>query len=192
MVPTLVAIGVLVVLPAVYAVLIYNLLVRARARVGESWSNVDVELQRRHDLIPNLCETVRGYATHERELLERVTELRGEAERLRAGPATREQLAVEGRLEEALGQLLVRVESYPDLAASEAFLGLQGELAHTEDRIASALRYYNGNVRDLNVRCEAVPSNVLAKLFGFEPAEYFKLQMAHAREAPRVSALGDA
>ncbi len=186
MLALLIGIGLFVVLPGLYALMIHNLLVTSRARVRESWSNVDVELQRRHDLIPRLCETVRGYAEHERGLLERLTELRTEAERLRPGLASLDQARVETELSGAMHQLLVRVEAYPELRASENFSNLASELAHIEDRIASALRFFNSNVRDLNVRCETIPSNLLASMFGFERAEYFQIEPA-VREAPRAS-----
>lgn len=163
----------------------YNNLVRARQRVKESWSDVDTELARRHDLIPNLVATVKGYMTHEREVLTRLTELRGQAEGMRDGPLSRRQAGVEGEIGRLLGQVSMRVEAYPDLKASGNVLALQGELANTEDRIAAALRFYNGNVRDLNVRCEAFPSNLVAGMFGFKTAEFFKIEES-ARSAPRA------
>lgn len=188
--PAFAAVLLLALLPLAYGMLVYNLLVTSRARVRSSWANVDVELRRRHDLIPRLVETVRGYADHERELLARVTELRGEAERLRAGPASGDQVSTESQLAGAVRQLVVRAEAYPDLFASENFQDLAAELVHTEDRIASALRYYNGNVRDLNVRCETVPSNVVAGLFGFSMETYFQLEDDAARSAPEVALEG--
>jgi LemA protein len=180
-----VVIGV-VVLVLIVLLAIYNGLVAARQRVKESWSDVDTELKRRHDLIPNLVSTVKGYMKHERELLERLTALREEAESARPGPATGGQLMLEGQIGAILGSLRFRMEAYPDLKASSNFLALQGELANTEDRIAGALRYYNGNVRDLNIKCESFPSNVIAGLFGFERAEYFKLEDETARAAPQI------
>jgi LemA protein len=165
----------------------FNGLVSARQRVKESWSDVDTELKRRHDLIPNLVATVKGYMKHEREVLERITELRGEAESARPGLASTAQATIEGTLGGLLGRVMMRAEAYPDLKASRNFLGLQGELANTEDRIAAALRFYNGNVRDLNVKCESFPSNVVASMFGFESAEFFKLEDRSAREVPDVS-----
>ncbi len=164
----------------------YNGLVQARQRVKESWSDVDTELKRRHDLIPNLVATVKGYATHEQQVLTRLAELREQAERLRPGPPTREQGATEGMLAQFLGVLRARVEAYPDLKASTNFLALQAELANTEDRIAGALRYYNGNVRDLNTKCESFPSNLVAGMFRFAPAEFFKIEPPE-RAVPEVS-----
>jgi LemA protein len=165
---------------------IYNGLVAARQRVKESWSDVDTELRRRHDLIPNLVATVKGYMTHEREILERLASLREQAESLRPGPATGGQLEVEGQIGAILGGLRFRMEAYPDLKASSSFLALQGELANTEDRIAGALRFFNGNVRDLNVKCESFPGNVVARAFGFTPAEFFKLEDETKRAAPKT------
>lgn len=165
----------------------YNGLVKARAHVEESWSNVDTELQRRHDLIPNLVNTVKGYASHEKELLEGIVALREKAEALRPGEATGEQLEVESRLSSMLGQLSVRLEAYPDLKASSNFQQLQTELAHTEDRVQQALRYYNGNVRVFNVKCETIPTNIIAGIFNFSKKEYFELRDEAARDAPNVS-----
>ena len=178
--------GGVVLLFLIWVLVIYNGLVHARQRVKESWSDVDTELKRRHDLIPNLVSTVKGYMTHERELLERLVELREKAEQVHTDHADRPQLRVEGQIGALLTGLKFRMEAYPDLKASSNFLALQGELANTEDRIAGALRYYNGNVRDLNIRCESVPSNVVAGLFRFESAEYFKLDDEAARAAPEV------
>jgi LemA protein len=165
---------------------LYNGLVAARQRVKESWSDVDTELKRRHDLIPNLVSTVKGYMEHEREVLTKITELRGKAEDLRPGAATGAQAMVEGTLGGLLRGIMIRAEAYPDLKASGNFLALQGELANTEDRIAAALRYYNGNVRDLNVKCQAFPSVVVANLFGFETAEFFKLEDRSQAAVPDV------
>jgi LemA protein len=164
----------------------YNGLVAARQRVKESWSDVDTELKRRHDLIPNLVSTVKGYMQHERETLERVTQLRSEAENLRPGLASAAQATIEGTLGGMLRGIMIRAEAYPDLKASKNFLALQGELANTEDRIAAALRFFNGNVRDLNVKCESFPSVLVANLFGFEPAEFFKLEDRSQAELPNV------
>ena len=165
----------------------YNGLVRARAHAEESWSNVSTELQRRHDLIPNLVNTVKGYASHEKELLEGIVALREKAEALRPGEATSEQLEVESRLGTMLGQLSVRLEAYPDLKASSNFQQLQTELAHTEDRVQQANRYYNGNVRVYNVKCETIPTNIIANLFNFSKKQYFELRDEAARDAPTVA-----
>jgi LemA protein len=154
--------------------------------VRESWSSVDVELQRRHDLIPNLVATVKGVMAHERELLEEVTRLRSEAEERRPGPADAAQVAVERRLESALQRLVVRIEAYPELTAQRSVGDLMGELAHTEDRVAAALRYYNGNVRELNTKVETFPTLLFAQAFGVERAEYFQVESDDVRRAPRA------
>jgi len=178
------AIGFVVLLLVVAA--LYNSLVAARQRVRESWSSVDVELQRRHDLIPNLVATVKGVMAHERELLEEVTRLRSEAEERRPGPADAAQVAVERRLEAALQRLVVRIEAYPELTAQRNVGDLMGELAHTEDRVAAALRYYNGNVRELNTKVETFPTLLFAQAFGVERAAYFQVESDDVRRAPRV------
>ncbi len=165
----------------------YNALVRARAHVEESWSNVDTELQRRHDLIPNLVNTVKGYMTHEKELLENIVSLREQAERLRPGAATEEQAQVEGRLSGLLGDLQVRIENYPDLKASENFQSLQAELANTEDRVQASLRFYNGNVRQFNIKCQSFPSNIVAGMFNFNEAAHFEVKSEAVRAAPAVA-----
>lgn len=183
----LLAFGLPILIILILIVSIYNALIGARQHVRESWSNVDTELQRRHDLIPNLVSVVKGYMTHERELLERITQLRIDAERLRPGEATDEQVNIENQLESALGQLRIRVEAYPDLKASRNFLALQTELVNTEDRIQAALRFYNGNVRHLNVKVESFPSNIIAGIFGFNRAIYFELRTPAARENPQVA-----
>jgi LemA protein len=166
---------------------LYNGLVAARARVRESSSTIDTELKRRHDLIPNLVETVKGYMSHERELLQRLVQLREQAENVRPGAITAEQVRVEGELQNALSGLRARFEAYPDLKASSSFQALQGELANTEDRIQGALRFYNGNVRDLNVKCESFPSGMVASTLGFQKATFFELNDPAARELPKVS-----
>jgi LemA protein len=178
--------GGIVLLLLIVLLVIYNNLVQARQRVKESWSDVDTELKRRHDLIPNLVSTVKGYMTHERELLERLVALRERAEDVHTDHADRSQLEVEGQIGAVLTGLKFRMEAYPELKASGNFIALQGELANTEDRIALALRFYNGNVRDLNIRCESFPSNLVAGMFNFDAAEYFKLDDPAARVAPEA------
>ncbi len=177
----------LLLLPLLYVALIYNLLVKARAHVAASWSGVDLELSRRHDLIPNLVSTAKGLMAHERELFEEVTALREQAQGLRPGSASAEQRETERALGSALGRIHIRAEDYPELKSDRAMRDLMAELAHTEDRIAAALRYYNGNVRDLNVRCETIPSNALAAMFGFESAEYFQLDDDTPRRRPDLT-----
>jgi LemA protein len=162
----------------------YNSLVSGRNHVKESWSGIDTELKRRYDLIPNLVETVKGYATHERQVLQLVIEARTRAQASTGSPAT--QAADENMLVGALKQLFAVVERYPDLKASTNFLALQNQLTETEDRIQAARRFYNANVRDYNNRCQMFPTNLLAGMFHFESAEFFEIDSALERQAPQV------
>jgi LemA protein len=166
-----------------WAVITYNGLIKLRNLVQEAWRQIDVELTRRHDLIGNLVETVKGYAAHERGTLEDVVKARSAA--MAPGQSPAQQAESENMLSQALGRLLAIVEAYPDLKANQNFLSLQNELTATEDRIASARRYYNATVRDLNTKVETVPSNVIAGIFNVERAEYFEA-VGEQREAPRV------
>ena len=169
-----------------YVVVVYNGLVRARQMMREAWSGIDVQLKRRTDLIPNLIETVKGYARHERAALEEVTALRSRAQGLpRDDVAGRAQ--VEGMLGQALGRLFAVAEAYPDLKANENFMQLQGSLETLESEIQMARRYYNGAARDLNVKVESFPSNLIANTFGFSQAEYFEIENAEDRAVPKVS-----
>lgn len=162
----------------------YNRLVQARNHCDEAWHNVDTELKRRYDLIPNLVNCVKGYAKYERELLERVTQLRQECVANTGSPAS--QAESENKLVRALAALLVRVENYPDLKASQNYLQLQEELVNTEDRIQAARRFYNGNVRENNNLVEMFPTNLVASLFGFKRREFFEI--ADLRERQPVNA----
>ncbi|MBE7503751.1 MAG: LemA family protein [Verrucomicrobiales bacterium] len=179
----LLVLGAVLLVPAVYVIVQYNGLVGLRNHIAEAWSNVDTELKRRYDLIPNLVATVQGYAAHERALLERVTELRNRCLG-NQGPVP-DQARDELQLVDALKQLLVRVEAYPELKADQHFLELQRELVNTEDRLQAARRFYNGNVRDYRNKCETFPSSVVAGLFGFPPASFFSVPPA-VREVPDV------
>jgi len=180
----LIVLGVPVVLVLVFVIGNYNRLVSLRQHIRESWGDIDVELKRRHDLIPNLVEVVKGYAKHEREVLERVVELRNSAV-ASAGIAE-----IAGRKESELmagvGRLFAVAEAYPQLKADVHFLELQKELALTEDRIAAARRLFNGNVRDFNQACLTVPSNLVAGMFGFAPQTFFELTSEAERVVPRV------
>ncbi len=167
-----------------WAVAIYNRLVGLRQQVRESWADIDVQLKRRHELIPNLVATVKGYATHERDTLEKLGALRAEAVRGRASGATAS--AVEEPLSLALGRVFAVAEAYPALKADAQFLALQKELAETEDRIAAARRFFNANVRDFNTLCEQVPTNLIAGVGGFRPVGFFELSSAAERVVPRV------
>jgi len=167
-------------------VVLYNRLVKSRQMVSEAWSGIDVQLKRRTDLIPNLVETVKGYAGHERETLQRVTELRNQAQAMpRDDVAGRAQ--VEGLLSQALGRLLAVAEAYPDLKASANFSELQEALREVEDALQMARRYYNGAVRNLNVLVESFPSNLVANQFGFSQAEYFEIEDSSERAVPKVA-----
>lgn len=163
---------------------VYNGLVGLRNQCDESWSGVQTELQRRYNLIPNLVNTVKGYAQHERQLLEEVTRLRQVCADNNGSP--RAQAATETQLNSALGSLMVRLEAYPDLKANQNFLQLQEELTNTEDRIQAAYRFYNGNVRDNNNRVQMFPSNIFASLFGFTNKEFFHIEDERAKAAPAV------
>jgi len=176
--------GILVLL-ALLAIGAYNGLVKVRNHVDESWSDVETEMKRRYELIPNLVETVKGYATHERETLDRVVSARNAAAAPHTSP---EALARDDNvLSGALRQLFAVAEAYPDLKANANFLELQRELTNTEDRIQRSRRFYNGNVRDLNTRIESFPTNVIAGMFSFEKREFFELEEPEARKAPKVS-----
>ena len=179
----LIVIGVIVLL-VLWAVGMYNGLIKLRNLVQEAWRQIDVELKRRHDLIPNLVETVKGYAAHERGTLEGVMQARSAAMSGGQGPAAAAQN--EGMLSQALGRLFAVAEAYPDLKANVNFLSLQQELSSTEDRIASGRRYYNANVRELNTKVETVPSNFVAGLAKIGRAEYFESEGAE-REVPSVT-----
>ena len=179
----LIIVLVVVLLPIIWVVVQYNWLVSLRNYISESWSNVDTELKRRYDLIPNLVATVKGYAAHEREVLERVTQLRERCVANNGSPA--EQARDEVQLVDALKQMLVVVENYPQLKADQQFLKLQQELITTENRIQAARRFYNGNVRDYRNKCETFPSNLVAQMFGFQPQEFFSVPPS-VKEVPDV------
>ena len=169
---------------ALYAIGIYNRLVRLRNSSENAWSDIDVQLKRRHDLIPNLVETVKGYAAHESGTLEAVT-----AARTRATQATgtAERAEAEGALGGALRGLLAVAEAYPDLKANENFVSLQDQLSSLETAIQNARRYFNAVVRDLNTACDVFPSNLVAQGFGISKEEYFELEDLTERAAPQVS-----
>lgn len=182
MIALYILIGVLVLL-ALWLVGAYNGLVRLRNRVKEGWAQIDVQLKRRYDLIPNLVETVKGYASHEKETLERVIAARQQG--IQAG-SVGEKAEAENMISGALRQIFALSESYPDLKANQNFLALQEELTSTENKIGFARQYYNGEVRNLNTRIEMFPTNMIAGMFGFKQAEYFELEDDAAREAPSV------
>ena len=187
MIPTL---GILLVLGGAALVLgiilmgMYNGLVRLRNAVKNAWSQIDVQLKRRHDLIPNLIETVKGYMTHEKETLENITRARNLATQA-SGPA--EQGKAEGGLSQALSNFYVVVESYPDLKANTNFLELQEELTSTENKITFSRQAYNDGVMRFNNKIEMFPSNIVAGTFGFKLAEFFEIEEPAEREVPKVS-----
>ena len=184
MLPAIIIIAIVAIF-ALWAVAQYNGLVKLRNLVQEAWKQIDVELQRRHDLIPNLVETVKGYAAHEKGTFEEVTNARAAASNPGASPA--QQAAQENVLTQALGKLFAVVENYPELKANVNFQQLQAELTNTEDRIAAGRRFYNANVRTLNTKIETFPTNIVAGMFGFKQAEYFETADDAARQAPTVT-----
>ena len=183
MTPFLIIGALAILVPLVWVIGQYNGLVSLRNQISEAWSNVDTELKRRYELIPNLVATVKGYAAHEREVLERVIELRNRCYANNGSPA--EQARDESQLVGALKQMLAVVEGYPQLKADQHFLKLQHELVNTEDRIQAARRFYNGNVRDYRNKTESFPSNLVAGAFGFQPAEFFSVPPS-VGEVPNV------
>ncbi len=180
-----VVVAVPVVVLGLALVVSYNRFVSQTTLVSESWSQVDVELQRRHDLVPNLVRTVQGYADHEASVLQRATEARVAATAHRADPPG-ERRPYEEEVGGSLRGLLAVAEGYPDLKASANFAQLQRELTNTEDRIAAGRRFYNGNVRALNVRVRTVPSNLVASMFGFGPRDFFELADPRDSAPPAV------
>ena len=184
MIDFLITLFIVIGLPVIYVVVQYNALVALQNYIRESWSDVDTELKRRYDLIPNLVATVKGYATHEREILERVTALRNRC--VANNGAVTDQSRDETQLVDALKQMLVVVENYPQLKADQNFLNLQTELVNTEDRIQVARRFYNGNVRDYRNKYETFPSNLVAQMFGFKSEGDFFSVPPSVRDVPNV------
>ena len=187
---TIAIIGGIVLLILIFGVVSYNRFVSQRQLIKDAWANIDTELRRRYDLIPNLVETVRGYASHERTVFENVTRARAAAASATGSPAA--QAAAEGPLVAALRQLFAVVENYPDLKANQNFLALQQELANTEDRLQTSRRFYNANVRDYNQRVKQFPSVIIASAFNFEEEEFFEVEDS-LREAgaPQVAFGGE-
>ena len=179
-------IGILILVAiAGYAIVVYNGLVKARQMVREAWSGIDVQLKRRADLIPNLIETVKGYAKHEKETLREVTEMRTKIQSIPSNDVAGRAVA-EGMLSQALGKLFAVAEDYPELRANENFRDLQNSLEEVEDEIQMSRRYYNGAARDLNVKVESFPSNLVANTFKFDQVEYFEIENASDRAVPKV------
>ena len=178
MIPLLIFVGV-VILIGIFLVASYNKLVRFRQNVREAWSAIDTELRRRYDLIPNLVETVKGYATHEKETLENVIKARNAAIANTGTPE--EQAKTETQLTGALRQVFALSEAYPDLKANSNFMQLQAQLEETENRLGQSRRFYNANVRELNTATETFPSVIVANMFGFKPESYFEVEEEAAR-----------
>ncbi len=169
---------------AVWIISMYNGLVRLRNQVRNAWSQIDVQLKRRHDLIPNLVETAKGYMTHERETLESITKARAAAMDAKSVGDTAK---AEGQLQGALSKFYLVVENYPDLKANQNFLSLQEELTSTENKVGFSRQFYNDQVMQLNNRIESVPTNIVAGLFRFEKSEFFELESPAERAVPKVS-----
>lgn len=186
----LLILGVPALMVLVWFVAVSNRFTRLAWYLRESWANIDVELKRRYDLIPNLVKTVQGYAAHERGVLEQVIALRNRA-MASQGPAA-EQAVDETALAMGMRRLFAVVENYPQLRADEQFRALADELAITEDRLAAARRFYNGNVREFNQLCESVPTNLVASFRGLKPTTYFELSSEAERVVPRVDGVGAA
>jgi len=174
----------IIILLALWIAGTYNGLVKLKNRAKEAWADIDVQLKRRYDLIPNLVEIVKGYAAHEKEVFEKVTEARSNAMK---AETMKEKAQAENILSDTLKTLFAVSEAYPDLKASTNFLELQRELTDTEDKIQAARRFYNGNIRDLNIKIESFPVNLIASTFGFQKMELFELVETLEREAPKIT-----
>ena len=179
---------------ALWFVLLYNKFVKLTVNTKEAWADIDVQLKRRYDLIPNLIETVKGYAAHEREALDSVTNARAKATQVHVDPSniTAEQIAAMAGAEQALGaslgKLMAIAEAYPDLKANQNFAQLQTELSDTENKIQASRRFYNGNVRDLGIGLQSFPGNVIGNMFGFKEEKFFELEEgSEQREPVKVS-----
>lgn len=166
-----------------YAIIAYNRLVRLRNRIENAWSQIDVQLRRRYDLIPNLVETVKGYAGHEKTTLENVVKARTQALQAQSIP---DKIQAEGELSSALGRLMVVVEQYPDLKANQNFLALQEELTSTENKIGFARQFYNDVVMKYNTKVQSVPTNIVAGMFGFKEEAFFEIEDKAERAVPQV------
>ncbi len=173
-----------------YGIYAYNKFVSLTQRTKEAWADIDVQLKRRYDLIPNLIETVKGYAAHERAVFEEVTNARAKATQVHVDPTniTAEQITAmagaESALGASLGKLLAVAEAYPDLKANQNFLGLQNELTDTENKIQAARRFYNGNVRDLKIALQSFPSNIVGNMFNFKEEQFFELAEGSVEKEP--------
>ena len=174
--------GIIVVI-VLWVIGVFNGLIKLRNRTDEAWSDIDVQLKRRHDLIPNLIETVKGYAAYEKQAFESVTNARAKAI---SAQGINEKAKAENALSGTLKTLFAVAEAYPDLKANTNFLELQRELSDTENKIQAARRFYNGNVRDLNIKIETFPSRIIAGMLGFQKREFFEIENAAEKEVPQV------
>jgi len=168
----------------IWFIITYNLFVRDKNLIREAWSGIDVQLKRRHNLIPNLVETVKGYSKHERDLFNEITEKRSKVINIEN---IREKATAEADISGLLKSLFLVVENYPDLKANVNFIDLQKQLTEIEDQIQYARRYYNGTVRNYNIRVESFPANIVAGIFDFKPEDYFEITLATERTTPEVS-----
>ena len=184
MIPLFITLGVLILL-TLFFVGVFNGLVRRRNQMKNAWAQIDVQLKRRYDLIPNLVETVKGYVKHERETLESVTNARNLAQQI-SGSSVGARAKAEGELSSALSKLLAVVENYPDLKANQNFLALQEELSSTENKISFSRQFYNDSVLQLNNQIQMFPSNLVAGMTGFTNGEFFEVAVSTEREAPKV------
>jgi LemA protein len=175
----IIAVGLII----IWLIIIYNLFIRDRNLMKEAWSGIDVQLKRRHSLIPNLVTTVKGYSKHERNLFEDITEKRAKTIQVEN---IKEKSTLETDLSSMLKTLFAVAEDYPDLRASENFLDLQNQLTEIEDQIQYSRRYYNGTVRNYNIRVESFPNNIVSGIFGFKPEEFFEITFATERKTPEV------
>lgn len=180
-----IVLGIAVVL-VLWIIGVYNALIRLRNRTKEAWSDIDVQLKRRHDLIPNLVNSVKGYMTHERELLENITKARSQAISAQESGNTQDLAKAEGLLGGMLGKLQIAVEAYPDLKANQNVGQLMDELSDTENKIQASRRFYNGNVRDFNTKMEVFPTNMIAGMLKFTKFEFFEVEDVGERENVEV------
>lgn len=176
-------ISLIIAIPVIYAIFAFNKLIRGRVRCEEAWSDIKIQLKRRHNLIPNLIETVKGYAAHEKSVLEDVTKARTQAMQAKGMAETAKS---ENALANTLKTLFAVAENYPNLKANANFLELQRELSDTEDKIQAARRFYNGNVRDFNIALQSFPTNIIASLFHFQKRDLFELGSKEEAEVPKV------
>jgi len=182
MIPLLVFLAILVVIGLIIGGM-YNGLVQLKVRADSAWSDIDIQLKRRHDLIPNLVETVKGYATHEKETFENVARYRSAA---MAATSTEDRAQAEGQLTQALRGLLAVAEAYPELKANEQFMSLQQQLSDLEDALQNSRRYYNAVVRDLNTKIQSFPTNIIAGMFNFQQRQFFEITDPTERAVPTV------